>query len=391
MKAQRAAVLVVFALIGAVLGSWAPRVPALAEHVRADPAALGMSLFGASAGVFVASSFSGRLVERAGVRATIGVFMVLAAVLLPFVGFAGSATALGAVLFLVGLAIGLVTIAANLAAVAFERRTGRPSMPLFHASASVGALLGSATAGLAAEYDIRPAQHFSLVGLVSVGLLAVVLSHVPGLGDLSAAPNSRRTGGAPPVHNPVLRRLATILLCAAVIEGAGAQWSALLLIEVHGVTDAGGAYAYAAFSMGMILARLSGVVWQRWWSASVILAAGGVLAGCGLVAAALLTPPLAGYLGFALAGIGCAGGFPLTLGLAGDQGRRADGGGGERELAFVGTVGYTGMAVGPPIIGLVAAQTSLSVSFLLVALLAFAIVPLTWGLSRSGTVVSVKP
>ncbi|GAA1949838.1 hypothetical protein [Amycolatopsis minnesotensis] len=104
-----------------------------------------------------------------------------------------------------------------------------------------------------------------------------------------------------------------------------------------------------------------------------------MLAGGGVIAAAVIAVPAVGYAGFALAGIGAAASFPLALSLAGKQGKRADGSGGEREIAFVGTVGYTGFVAAPPVIGLIAQHSSLAVSFGLVGVVALVIAPLARG------------
>lgn len=71
MDRQRLAVFVVFALNGAVLGSWAPRVPALTAQVQAAPGEFGLALLGGSVGMVLAAAISGRLLEWAGSRALI--------------------------------------------------------------------------------------------------------------------------------------------------------------------------------------------------------------------------------------------------------------------------------------------------------------------------------
>jgi MFS family permease len=373
---------VAFALNGSSLGSWAPRIPALAEQVGASPGSLGFSLLGGSAGMVVAGSFSGRLVERAGIRTTIAVFTVLSALLLPALGLVGSVPLLGIVLFFLGMTIGLLNVAMNLAAVGIERRAGRPLMSTFHASASVGTLAASAAAALAAAHRIPPAQHFAMVSVVVIGALVVVLPRIPELGTTSSRPADDLPPSVAPIRRRMLWRLAGIALCAALVEGAGTDWSTLLMIDIHGVTEAHAVYAYTAFAVGILLARLSGAALQRRWGPSVLLTTGAVLAGSGAVAAALAGLPFAGYLGLALTGIGIAIAFPMALSLSGEQGRRADGEGGEREVAFVGTAGYAGFVVGPPVIGMIAEQSSLSVCFVLVGVVALIIAPLAGGITR---------
>jgi MFS family permease len=84
-----------------------------------------------------------------------------------------------------------------------------------------------------------------------------------------------------------------------------------------------------------------------------------------------------------VAGVGLAGCFPIALSLAGEAGKRADDSGGEREIAFVAGVAYSGFLIGPPTIGAIAQLTSLSGSFVAVSILAALIAPAAIGASRA--------
>lgn len=114
-----------------------------------------------------------------------------------------------------------------------------------------------------------------------------------------------------------------------------------------------------------------------------MLLGGATIGAIGLFVVVLVPVPAFTYIGFALAGVGLAYGFPVALELGGAAGRRADGGGGERELAFVTTIGYSGFLLGPPMVGGIASLTSLPVSLCVVALIALAIGPLALAASAA--------
>lgn len=114
-----------------------------------------------------------------------------------------------------------------------------------------------------------------------------------------------------------------------------------------------------------------------------MLIGGATIGAFGLFVAILVPLPAFTYVGFALAGMGLAYGFPVALELASAAGRRADGGGGERELAFVSTIAYSGLLFGPPVVGGIASATSLPVALGAVALIAFAIGPLAMAAGRA--------
>ncbi|QWF83450.1 MFS transporter [Amycolatopsis sp. CA-230715] len=381
MLSPRTAVIVVFALNGAALGSWAPRVPALAAQMHTEPGPLGLALLGSSVGMLLAAVVSGRLVERTGPRLMIAVSVVVAGLLLPAIGATTSVPLFGVELLALGAAVGVLDVAMNIAAVQVERDEGKPIMPLFHAGFSVGALIGSAAAGLAASHDWSPERHLAVAGAFAIVVLLAVLRDVPG-----TRPPRHEKATAPrvaPARRPVLWLLAAIALASAIAEGASSDWSAMLMVNVHGVGQGAGALAFSAFSLAMACARVGGSWLQRKLGPTRTLAFGALLAGAGLVSAALIPLPAVGFAGFVLAGAGLAASFPVALGLAGEAGKRADGSGGEREIAFVTAIAYTGFLAGPPMIGGIAQVTSYAGSFVVVAVIALLIAPAAIGAVRA--------
>lgn len=373
MIGDRVAVFVVFGINGAVYGSWAPRVPALAERLHAAPGSLGLALLGSSIGMVLAASMSGRFVERFGARTAMVAATLLSCVVLPFVGAASSVLALGFVMFGLGFSVGALDVSMNIGAVGVERRAGRALMPLFHAGFSFGGLIASAAAGLAAAHSWSPFRHFLVAVVVILVALLVVLPGLP-----RAAPRTEETHAksrVAPIRRPVLWLLAAIALCSAIAEGASSDWSALLLVTVQHIDQGAAALAFTGFSLTMAVTRLGGAWVQNRFEPARTLAAGAILAGVGLVVAAVVPVAAFAYAGFGLAGAGLAASFPIALSLAGAAGKRDDDSGGEREIAFVTTIAYSGFLAGPPVVGGVAQLTSLSVSFVVVGLLAALIAP----------------
>ena len=180
MVSARTAVFVVFALNGCALGSWAPRVPALTEQVGAVPGSLGLALLGASVGLLLAATVTGRLVESLGARLVMALSTVAAALVLAALGLTTSVLWLGLTLFALGAAIGVLDVSMNVAAVFVEREAGKPLMPVFHAGFSFGALAGALFAGLAASNDWSPARQFLLAAAVAIMVLFAVVKALPG-------------------------------------------------------------------------------------------------------------------------------------------------------------------------------------------------------------------
>lgn len=379
---DRTAVFTIFAINGLALGSWASRTPALAAQVHASPGVFGLALLGASTGMLAAASVSGRLIERAGARVVVAGSTGLAAVSLVLVGFAPTVPLLAGALLVIGISVGMLDVAMNVAAVAVERRLRRPIMSVFHAGFSVGALAGSLAAGLAAGHGWSPARHLTVAAVVAVVVLLFVVRAVPGIHpEHPDAPAT--TPGRAPIRRPVLWLLAAVALCSAIAEGASSDWSALLMTAERGVGQGAAALAFAGFQLVMALTRLAGSWAQRRFGPTRCLAAGAGLAAAGLAATAAVPVAAVGYVGFALAGAGLAASFPLALSLAGDAGKRGDGTGGEREIGFVTAIAYTGFLGGPPIVGGIAQVTDYGVAFGFVAVVAALILPAALGARRS--------
>ncbi|WP_246018747.1 MFS transporter [Saccharothrix australiensis] len=375
---MRLAVFAVFLFNGALYLSWAARLPTLAAQVGATEATLGLALLGASVGLALTAPFAARLCASVGARKLVVLGASVTVLAVPALSFAGSPLHLGLNLFVLGSCGATLDVGMNVAAVAVTRALDRPLMPQFHAGFSIGTLTGSlgAAGAAAAGWDLR--THLVAVSALGAVAMAVAIRHVPGeTGDRAGA------DGRSAVRRPLLWLLAGITVCAAVAEGATADWSALFFVEERHLSEAAAAMPYAGFSIAMALARLVGEPVQRRLGPYRLLGAGAVVAAAGLALAVLVAAPVAGFTGFALAGVGLAFCFPVVMDLAGDAGRRADGTGGEREIGLVTTLAYTGFLVGPPMVGGLAHASSLTVSLGVIAVVIALIVPTAWWARRA--------
>jgi len=370
---MRHAVFAVFLFNGALILSWAARMPTLAAQVGASEATLGLALLGASIGLAITAPIAARLCATVGARRLVVVGAAVTVLAVPALSFAGSPLHLGLNLFVLGGCGAALDVGMNVAAVAVTRALDRPLMPQFHAGYSIGGLFGSlgAAGAAAAGWDLR--THLVTAAAVGTVTMAAVVRSVPGA---TGEPVAER--GPSVVRRPLLWLLAGITVCAAIAEGATADWSALFFVRERHLTEAVAAMPYAGFSIAMAIARLVGEPVQRKLGPYRLLAAGAVVAAAGLGLAVLVDAAVAGFTGFALAGVGLAFCFPVVMDLAGAAGRRADGSGGEREIGLVTTLAYTGFLVGPPMVGGLAHASSLTVALGVVAFVIALIVPTAW-------------
>ncbi|MGZ3147941.1 MFS transporter [Lentzea chajnantorensis] len=372
---------VVFLLNGAAFGTWASRVPALADQVGADEGVLGLALLGASAGLAFTAPVAARICAVYGSRGVLIASTLLCPLLLPVLALSQSPLQMGLSLVALGASVAAMDVSMNIAAVTVVRDLRRPLMPQFHAGFSVGGLIGSLGSAAAAQAQWTPMRHFLVAALIGLIVTAIVAKSIPG--GVGERHRQEATERASVLKSPVLWLLAAVALCSAIAEGATADWSALFMVRERGMGDAAAAYAYAGFSVTMALARWFGEPVQRKLGPHRLLAAGGGLAATGLALTVLVPVPAAGYAGFGLAGLGLAFSFPVVMDLAGEAGKRADGSGGARELGLVTTIAYTGFLAGPPIVGGLAHVSSLVLSLGFVALVTALIIPATWLAKRA--------
>jgi hypothetical protein len=357
----RIAATALFALIGAVFGSWASRIPDVAAGVAADPSTLGLALLCISLGALASMQLTGALCARYGAGRVGAAAAVLAGATLVLPGLAASPFELGAALVLFGAATGTANVAANAVGVQVERAAGRPMLPSLHAGFSVGGLAGAAVGGLVAA-TLPAAVHLVGVGVVGLVVTAAV---APTLRARDAEP---QVADAAPADGPRRGRGTVLLLgviagCTAFGEGAVTDWGALHLRESLGAPTAVAAAGYAGFSLAMACGRLAGNRLLRTLGATRLVGGGAALAAAGAFAVATVPSVEVVIAGFVLVGLGLANVFPVAIARAGTL---AGAGG----VALASTVGYTGLLGGPPLLGIVADAVGLHVAFLVVAALA---------------------
>jgi MFS family permease len=343
-----------FFLHGAVFSSWYTRLPAIQQRLELTPGQLGIALFGAPAGLLIAQPAVGALAARTGSRPIVAAApFYIGAVVLP--ALAVDTVTLLLALVLVGAASGVLDIAMNTQGLAVERASGKHLFSALHAAFSFGVLAGAGAAAAAPGVAALPFLAASaLVGAVGVAVLT------PGL------LRDRGVPGAPLFARPS-RRLAAmgvIAFCALLAEGAVFDWSGIYLVTQVGTTAGVAPLGLADFSLCMGVGRLAGDCAAARAGSTATARAGALVAALGLGVALVWATPVAAVAGFALMGLGLSVVFPLTLRASASENQAA-----APSVAAVSTVGYGGLLIGPPVIGVLADATDLRAALALACLL----------------------
>ncbi|GIW34330.1 MFS transporter [Meiothermus sp.] len=358
----RIAIYLTFFVCGFILAAWVSRIPAIKQSLGLNTGELGLVLLGAPVGLVLAMPLVGWLIAHWGSRPVLTFASFSNCFSLPLLALAPSGWTLALALFVFGFTNAAMDISMNVQAVETEKRNGRPIMSSFHALFSLGGLVGAALGGAAAAAGMEPLPFFTSMTAVSVLLMLWAIRYLIQVRPAPSGPRFVWPRG-------VLLGLGLIVFCTGLGEGAVADWSAVFMKQVVGSSEAVAALAFSAFSVAMVVGRLTGDALTHRFGPVALARGGGLFAAAGFVTTLLATRPEVAMLGFVMIGLGYCTLFPLAFSAAG----RVPGVEPGVALASVATLGYLGFLVGPPVIGLIAQATSLRVSFALVAGLAVVI------------------
>ena len=348
---------IAFIANGLAFASWAPIIPFAKANTGVDEAALGLLLLCLGIGSVISMPITGWLCARHGTRPMILISAMIMACVLPFLAYLVDYWALAITLLVFGASIGTLDVAMNIHAAEVEKRSGLALMSGFHGMFSVGAICGAGFVTLMISYGVAPLiATLCVTGSVIIAILWVQ-SHY--LITKSDAPEPFR----PP--SGIVKWLALLAGIAFLIEGAIMDWGALLMIERAVFSMEQAALGYIAFSITMVIGRLSGDYVVPRIGRRAILLGGGTLVVLGLIAITTLPSPALNLIGFAVIGLGAANLVPVVFSAAGQQSDMDP----NMAVASVTFVGYAGILLGPAIIGFGAQYSSLPLAMASLALL----------------------
>lgn len=346
LPAARWATFATFVANGFAFGAWATALPTLKALLSLSAGELSLALLAMPIGGVIAMQFASRLIPALGGT---GKATLLIGIVFAFVFALPLLSPNLAVLVVVCAAIGaincLMDVAMNTHAATVEKAWGAAIMSSFHAGFSLGGLMGTGTGALLLLLHI-PA--FALLAIPAAAVLVMVIwsGRFLGPGD---------TDKHPP--QPIFRLpeksialLAVVLSLCFLAEGAMADWSAIYLSTL-GVSAAGAAAGYAAFSATMVLGRLTGDSFVRRHGRARVIGVGCSMAATGMILATAVPQFFVVVAGFALVGAGLSNVVPCVFSTAAERASSPAAG-----IAEVSTAGFGGFFGGPPLIGAVAGQ-----------------------------------
>lgn len=359
-RAARIAVSSLFFLTGLCFASWASRIPAIQQALHLSEGGLGGVLLALPIGSMISMPVAGLLIGRFGSKQVVLTAGLIYAIVLPLIGMVQTPWQLFAVLVLFGFTGNLANIAVNTQAVAVEAMYGRTIMASFHGLWSLAGFTGAAIGALMAGQEIVPYQHFFLITVIAVLIVAVSAKHI-----VAQDVNTQEKQTLLIKPDRFLMILGVIAFCSMICEGTMFDWSGVYFKKVIHAPDGIAGIGYAAFMSTMASFRFIADWLTTRFGARKVLQLSGILTASGLLIAVLLPYFATAIFGFLLVGAGVSSVVPLVYSAAGKSKTLSPG----MALATVSTIGYLGFLIGPPLIGFVAQASSLSISFSIIALM----------------------
>ncbi|MGI5272537.1 MFS transporter [Nonomuraea sp. CA-218870] len=368
----RLAAMSAFLIVGLAYASFLIRVPTLKVEHGLSEGQLGLLLFVPSVCALISMQLTGALVARFGSAPIARVTGVALPLSLLGIALAADPIQLAVALAVFGLIDGLLDVSMNAHAIAVERTLKRAVMNRCHAAWSIGALAASLLGGLVLQGGVSLTAHFVWMGL-GVAVLALVtgLWMLPPGADRQPDQEKKikvRWGAG---WTPRVLLLGAMGASVLILEGAVGNWSGVLLLDERGATLAVASLGYTLFNICQVGGRLVGDrLHERYGAPLLVRVSGGIaLAGLALVVAG---PNAAVTIaGFGVVGAGLSVLLPLIFSAVG----HGSSVGAATALARFTTMTYSGLLMGPVLIGWLAEAVGLVVIFAgLLLLLAVVIV-----------------
>lgn len=373
IRRSSAALWVVFFVNGAVLASWAPRIPQVTSELHLSDGQVGYALLGVAVGSVPALLGTARLLRTVSARSVCTITSIAFSGALPLIACAPNVWALGGALAVLGAVSGCLDVAMNTAAIDYQDRIGASILSRLHGGYSLGVLAGAASGALASILEVTVLEHFVAVSACLLVLAFAASCFLPTSARHRAPIDHDAVTRDSPIvssHSRFGRVLAipatigVMAVAALLIEGMITDWSALLVSRDFGGGTAVGAAAMVVFSTAMFFSRSFGdLIVDRLGAAVTLRCAAAVVSAAVLLGLLLQPEPWGAVAVMGCAGIALGPLFPLLITEASRRSRV----GAAVSTARVSAIGYGAYLGGPPLVGFLAERIGLVGAFVLIA------------------------
>ncbi|QUQ63134.1 MFS transporter [Kutzneria sp. CA-103260] len=360
-RTARFATFLIFCLNGFGLGMWLVHLPNVEHNIGVPHSVLGLLLLVLGGAALIGMQVVGPLVDRIGPRRLTPAAAAAFGLSLTVPGWLTSWWSLGLILIVMGFANGALDVSMNAHAVVVERGYDRPIMAAFHAMWSIGGAFAALIGAVVLNANVPTGLTMTITGLFVAALSLVALRFTIDADHHGRTEETVDTEAKPAPPKSLVWILGGLALALMLAEGVANDWAALELKGILNASASEAALGYGAFAVAMTIGRFATDRVAAAIGATRVVRYGAAIAAIGLTVASV-SPwiPLA-LVGWALFGIGLAGGVPQLFTAAGNLDHRSAG----ALMARVVGLGYVGLLAGPAVIGGLTRLMPLNVAFAL--------------------------
>ncbi|WNG26799.1 MFS transporter [Cystobacter fuscus] len=337
-------IVLAYAAWGVFWGAWGALLPAVKEATGSGERELGLALLGVAVGAMPAMLLFGPWVDRLRNRALPLTLAAFAVAVVPL-GLVTSPWALGIALVFVGATSGALDIALNARIAALEAAMGHKLFNMAHAAFPIAVVFASTGAGLGRQLALPVPLLISMMALLVFLTVPANLAPLPVPAHKDSAPKEKPHGAS------LLLSLGLLGAAVHLVENAVEQWSALYLETVLGAQPVLGGTGPAVYMGSLFCGRLVAQKLATRIDGRTQLSLAGVSAAAGLLLVLTATQPLVALVGFAVAGLGMAGGVPTVFSMTTEITEPSAHG---AAIARVTLLAYLGYLISPPLCGAIA-------------------------------------
>jgi len=348
LQYARWAVIAFFSTNGFIYANWVARLPEIEIFYNISHTQLGTILLTSAIGSIISMPLAGYLNNLYGSRLVTIVSAGFLTLIVSGLVIIPSLTLVYAVAFFLGMSAGAMDVSMNGQAVIIERKWGKVIMSSFHATFSIGMVLGAGAGALAAKLEISLLHHILSAAILTMIIIVIASNYL--IDDYQEARASSDTESGFALPTAAILPIALVAFCGMTGEGTLSDWSALYMNKIVGASTAVSAVAFGTFGGAMTIGRLFGDRFTDRWGQRKMLLYASILAFIGLSIALLLPNVYMTFLGFFITGMGLSNIVPIAYSIAGNTPNVKPAVG----IAMASTIGYTGFFVGPPVIGFLA-------------------------------------
>ncbi|WP_439153470.1 MFS transporter [Xenorhabdus santafensis] len=353
---------IAFFIAGFSIASWAPLIPLVKERLGMSDGSMGVLILVFGIGSFIMMPIAGMLATRYGCRKIFSFFALLAILILPLLSVLSTPLTLACALFVFGAGIGASDVVINIHAVNIEKKAHEPIMSGFHALFSLGGIAGAGLVSLMLFMEVPP-LHVTLV----VSFLVILLL-LPAWNGLLEHTETEETPFFVLPHGIVIL-IGTLCFIVYLMEGSMLDWSGILLSSVHNMDSHQAGFGYTLFAITMTLGRFLGDRIIAAFGYRRVFLGSAILATSGFFLIYLATSMVQLGISFLMIGAGLSNLAPMFFTASGQQKVMPD----ALAVSAISTMGFSGILLGPAIIGGLAHQVTLHGAFACIAVLSLSL------------------